>query len=609
MGTAYRHVRIGCASAFWGDTETAAQQLMEGGRLDYLVFDYLAEITLAIMAGQKLRNPDMGFATDFVKPVLAPLLAQIKQQGVKVISNAGGINPHACAQSLQNEADNQSVQLKIAVVDGDDLVSKQQAYRDAGLKDMFSHQPIPASVLSMNAYLGVDAIVKALAEGADVVITGRVVDSAVVVAPLVYEFGWSMRDYDKLAQASLAGHIIECGTHCTGGNFTDWHLLQNDFANMGFPIVEVKPSGEFVVSKPLNTGGLISCATVAEQIVYEIGDPHNYLLPDVICDFSAVHLTQLSQDRVAVRGAIGRAPSHQYKVSLTYLDGYKCTTSFFLAGIDAKAKAEAVSQAILRKTNTLFVERGMQPYSDTSVELLGSNATYNEEFFSEDNQSLERINREIVVKISVAHPEKKALSLFTREIAQAATAMAPGLTGLVGGRPSVTPKIGLFSALVDKSDCLPTVSLEGRSWQVSVATSPPPRPPVIIDEPFLITEALTATVPLIKLAWARSGDKGNHSNIGVIAREPDYLNYIEASLTDTAVADYFSHVLATDGCVQSWRLPGFSARNFLLENSLGGGGMSSLRIDPQGKAYAQQLLQFPIKVPMALAERLMPVQG
>ncbi len=599
-------IRIGCASAFWGDTETAAQQLIDHGQLDYLVFDYLAEITMAIMAGQKRKNPEAGFAHDFIHPVMAPLLAKIKAQNIKVISNAGGINPHACAQALAVEAKKQHIDLKIAVVDGDSLSHKQADYQEIALTEMFSGAKMPEKTLSANAYLGVDAIVKALRENADIIITGRIVDSAVVVAPLVYQFNWSMTDYDKLAQASLAGHIIECGTHCTGGNFTDWHMVKSDYAQMGFPIIEVQASSDFTVTKAANTGGLVSCATVAEQIVYEIGDPQHYLLPDVNCDFSQVTLSQIDNNLVAVSGATGNAPSDYYKASFTYLDGYKCSASFLIAGYDAKAKAVAVSDAIIAKTSQLFIQRDIKPYQEVNIELLGTNATYNDQFFSKEKHQLAQLSREVVVKITVAHHNKKALLLFSREIAQAATAMAPGITGLLGGRPTITPKIALFSALVNKDDCQPQVTIDEQSWPVSITTTHQVTvKSKVTEQPLPISEPLTAQLPLIKLAWARSGDKGDHSNIGVIARQESYLKYIEASLTDDAVAEYFSHILTTNSQVTSWRLPGISARNYLLENSLGGGGISSLRIDPQGKAYGQQLLQFPINVPANLANELM----
>ncbi len=593
----HRVVKIGCASGFWGDTNTAAFQLVHLTDINYLVFDYLSEITMSIMAKAKMVEPKHGYALDFVSRVMAPLLKKIAEKKIKVISNAGGVNPLACRDALQKIIKEYGLDLKVAVVLGDDLLPKHEQLKSQNIQEMFSGEALPEQIASSNAYLGAVAIRDALDLGADIVITGRVVDSAVVLAPLLHEYQWPLDDYDKLAQGSLAGHVIECGAQCTGGNFTDWQLVQG-FDNMGFPVVEVSEDGSFIVTKPQGTGGLVSTATVAEQIVYEIGNPQAYLLPDVIADFSHVHLEQVGEHRVRVTGAKGQAPTRQYKVSATYPDGYRVLVSFLIAGREAPQKAQVIADAILTKCERVLAMRSVPPFNEKSVEILGIESTY-----GEHAQTLN--SREVVVKIAVKHMLKEACMFFASEIAQASTGMAPALAGIVGGRPKASPVIKLFSFLIDKNQVSVEIDFEGKRYPVEIPQEVfTEQLPTLKAGENAIYQGDEIEVPLIEIAHARSGDKGNHSNIGVIARKADYLPWIRAALTEQSVASYMQHVLnAEKGRVIRYELPGLNALNFMLENALGGGGVASLRIDPQGKAFAQQLLDMPVKVPAHLLEK------
>ena len=587
-----RKLRIGCASGFWGDTPEAVGQLVNKGGIDYLVFDYLAEVTMSLMARARAKSPEAGFAPDFVR-ALVPWLAEIKAKGIKVVANAGGVNPRGCRDALARAAEAAGVDISIGVVLGDDLLDRADEIRARGETEMFSGAAFPGDVWSMNAYLGARPIAVALDAGAEIVITGRCADSAVALGPLMHEFGWKDDDWDKLSQGSLAGHLIECGPQGTGGNFTDWRDVPG-WDDMGMPIVEVSEDGSFVMTKTPDTGGLVVPGSVGEQMLYEIGDPRAYLLPDVICDWSGVTLEQVGPDRVLVKGGRGLGRTGSYKVSATHADGWRAITTLTLAAIDAPAKAERVAEAILTRCRRIFRDRNLADFRQVSVEVLGAEAAY--------GANARAQTREVVLKIGAVHDDRAALNIFAGEIAPMAISTAQGLTGFFAGRPKVQPVVRLFSFLMDKADTPLAVEVDGAGVPVAIAAEavrldPPAAPSAEGRE----AGPDAVKVRLVDLAWGRSGDKGDIANIGILARKPDYLPYIRTALTEEVVKGYFAHLC--NGVVERFDLPGSNALNFLLHESLGGGGIASVRIDPQGKGFAQMLLDIEIPVPADLAAR------
>ena len=601
-------IKIGGASGFWGDSALGAPQLVAAG-IDYLVFDYLAELTMSILVNAKTKDAALGYATDFVDVAMKSVLKDIAAKGIKVVSNAGGMNPRACAAALQRLCDEQGVTLNIAVVEGDDVLERIPVLRERAVTEMFSGAALPEKMLSANAYLGALPIAAALQRGAEVVITGRCVDSAVTLGPLIHEFGWTFDDFDKLAQGSLAGHIIECGAQATGGLFTDWESVP-DWANIGYPIVECRADGAFVATKPANTGGLVTTAVIAEQMLYEIGDPAAYILPDVVCDFTQVTLTQegdAAAHRVLVQGARGQPPTDCYKVSATYMDGWRTQATLLITGIDAAKKAQRSGEAILARTRAIFARLKFADYLETRLDIIGAETQYGP-------HARTTATREAVMRLAVRHDNAKALGVFAREVAPAGTSWSPGTTGMGGGRSKPVPNVRVFSFLLPKSEVQPRVVLAGEAAHLPVLSAPraelnnklagePPAPMILEDDalkPLTGAAPGAVVVPLVRIAHGRSGDKGNISNIGIIARKPEYLPLLRAQLTPQAVKQYFAHLVK--GEVVRYEVPGIHAFNFVLHDALDGGGMASLRADPLGKGMAQMLLDFPVQVPSHLAD-------
>lgn len=600
------HLRIGCGCGFWGDSAAGPAQLLQRGDIEVLVLDYLSEITLSLLARARRKRPELGYTPDFITQVMRPLAAQICARKIKVIANAGGVNPHACAEALRAVLRELGVQLSVGVVAGDDVSAELAALRAAGVLDTESGQPLPQQVLSANAYLGAFPIAAALARGADVVITGRCADSALALAPLIHAFGWRAQDLEQLAMGSLAGHIIECGPQATGGISTDWREVAADWDDMGYPIVDCSADGGFVVTKPAGTGGRVTAATVAEQVTYEVHDPARYVLPDVVCDFSSVTLEELGENRVRVAGARGLAATPDFKVSLTYPDGYRCTATLMIVGQDAAERARQVAAAILRRTRRLLAEGALADYRAASVEVLGAEAMYGPHARS-------GATREVILKIAVAHAQEQALELFAREIFPAATSMAQGITGFAAGRPAVQPIVRLASCLMPKERVRVQVEVPDTDAAGPVSGgAPAPRRAAPTPQPAPLAGAAVAfgshasaielsgpceEVPLVRLAHGRSGDKGDTANIGVLARRPEFIPLLAHALTPATVRAYLAHLV--EGDVERYDWPGLGGWNFVLHRALGGGGIASLRYDPQGKSYAQILMDLPVRVPKA----------
>ncbi len=598
-----RVIRVGGASGFWGESSGATAQLLAGGGLDYLVYDYLAEITMSILARARAADPALGYAVDFVTAALKPNLAEMARQGVKVISNAGGVNPAACAAAVRKLIDAAGLDLQVAVIDGDDLMPQAAHLAARAPREMFSGDPFPplGSLASINAYLGAFPIAAALDAGADIVLTGRVVDSAVTLGACIHEFGWTADDLDRLAGGSLAGHVLECGPQATGGNFTDWESA-GACAGIGYPVAEIAADGSFVCTKPPGTGGLVTPRTVGEQMLYEIGDPQAYVLPDVVCDFSQVVLEQAGPDRVRLSGARGYPAPADYKCSATWADGFRGGQVLFFYGFEADRKARAFADTALQRARAGLREAGLEDFGEVCVEVLGDGSHFGGRRAAADC-------REVAVKIAARHADSKALGILFREITGLALGGPPGLTGFAGGRPKPSPVVRLFSFAAPRDDVGVRIRMGDRELPVPEPARSRVFEPDAADRPAAPEPPAAAAdlveVPLLRLALARSGDKGDKANIGVIARRPDLLPWIWAALTEQAVAGAFAHFLDgnSEHPVERFFLPGSCSINYLLHGVLGGGGVASLRNDPQGKSYAQILLGHAVPVPRALLGR------
>ncbi len=442
-----KKVRVGNGQGFWGDSVDAPVELLRGGPLDYLGMDYLAEVTLSIMMRQKLKDPRLGYATDFID-FIRRVLPELAERRVRVLTNAGGLNPRACRERIFAVARELGVTgIRVGVVEGDDLVGRLPELVAAGhpLANMDTGEPLAPhldEVMSANAYLGARPAVEALDQGALIVLAGRITDTALALAPLIHEFGWGSQDWDRLAAGTIAGHVLECGPQCTGGNFTRYWEVP-DLWNVGYPVAEVSEDGSFVVTKHAGTGGMVTVDTVAEQLLYEMGDPRSYVTPDVTADFTSIRLDQEGADRVRVSGIRGGANTPYLKVSASYLAGYKASGQITVAGPRALDKARLAAEIVWKR-----LERAGYVFAleNRSEEYLGVGACLPGILDAPPDPP------EVVLRLGVRDLAQERVERFGKEIAPLVTSGPPGVTGFAGGRPKPQPIVAYWPALLAREE-------------------------------------------------------------------------------------------------------------------------------------------------------------
>ncbi len=450
-------IRIANGQGFWGDSLEAPVEQVRRGPIDYLTLDYLAEVTMSILQKQRSRDPKTGYARDFVD-MIARVLPDLKQRRIRVIANAGGVNPTACKDAVQDVAKRQGISVKVATVAGDDIMDRLDSFLARGieLKSMDTGEPlaaIRANVQSANVYFGAWPVVDALAQGAEIVITGRVTDTGLALAPMIHEFGWKADDWNKLSAGTIAGHSIECGAQSTGGNCqVDWDTIPH-LEDVGYPIIEAEPDGTFCLTKHAGTGGRVTVAGVKEQLLYEMGDPHAYITPDCVADFTTIHLDQAGPDRVRFSGIRGHAATEFYKVSISYSAGFKAIGSMVYAWPDAYKKARAADRILRQRLDRLGLR-----FDAVRTEFLGANACHGIASAEPSPEMAEQL-AEVVLRIGVRSENRAAVERFTKELAPLALNGPPVVTGLGGGRPRVEEIVAYWPALIPKREVKPEVTV------------------------------------------------------------------------------------------------------------------------------------------------------
>jgi hypothetical protein len=587
-------IRIGNASGYWGDDLTVLRRQLEGGELDVISLDFLAEITMSILQKQRDRDPKLGYARDFVDQ-LDGVLELALDQGPVVISNAGGVAPRACAEAIHERAAARGLDPRIGVVAGDDVLDDlpQWAKQGVALKNMDDgrdYAEVSELATSANAYFGAAPVVRALERGAQFVVTGRVTDTGITLAPMIHRFGWKATDYDQLAAGIVAGHILECGAQSTGGNFTDWREVPT-FHEIGYPIVEMSADGSFVVTRHEGQGGMVTVETVREQLLYEMGDPLSYITPDVVADFSSIQLEPAGENRVRVSGIRGAEPTDFLKLSVSYRDGYKASGAVIVCGPQARAKSEKFAEILWGR---------VPQYEHTLTEYVGADATWGP--LSPSTEA-----NEIYLRFGARDHDKLKLDSFSKMLPALILSGPPGVA-VTGGRPRVTEVVAYWPMLVPRELCTATVEtvgggddggvdevrFEGSTGSGRAEAGPAPELPQLPE-----ASGRSVRVRLADLAHGRSGDKGDTCNIGLIARHPALYRWLTENVTAEFVKQKFEG--RCHGGVDRFEVPNLHALNFLLHESLGGGGTLSLHLDAQGKTYSHALLSCEVEIDEAWA--------
>jgi hypothetical protein len=588
--TMRRTIRIGNAGGYWGDDPGALRRQIEGGPLDYVTIDYLAEITMSILQAQRAKKPELGYAVDFLDQ-MRECLPLIAEKNVTVITNAGGINPLGLGRKIHELANELGLEISVGVVDGDDIVGRLDELRAEGeaFVNMETGEPIDPvqdRVTAANVYFGAEPVVAALEAGCQVIVTGRVTDTGITLAPMLHAFGWAEDEWDKLAAGIVAGHIIECGTQSTGGNLTDWEEVP-DLAHIGFPIIEMGDDGVFEVTKHEGSGGVVNEKSVKEQLVYEMGDPAEYISPDVIARFDTLELAEVGPDRVRISGVRGLPRPPMFKVSMAYDDGWKALGHLLVCGPDAVAKSEAAAE--------IFWQRLGYSYEETHTSVIGTGSIWSRTLNIGQPD-------EVLLRLGVRDHNRTKIEAFGVQL-PALILSGPSGMAVTGSRPKPSPVVAYWPALMKRSSAparMVALAPDGKEQMRTIAfedtvppaasITPPPERPRIDDWP-----GRTRRTQLRTLAYARSGDKGDTCNVGVLARSPEIYDWLRATLTPTVVKRFFRGIVK--GRVVRHELDNLHGLNFLLEQSLGGGGTVSLMLDPQGKTLSHALLEMVVDAP------------